>query len=407
MEYQIYHLPDGLRVIHAPVKSDAAYCGFVVNAGTRDENRDEYGMAHFVEHCLFKGTVKRNARHILNRMETVGGELNAYTTKEETIIYSVFLEEHIGRAMELLSDLIFNSVFPQKEIEKEIEVVLDEINSYEDSPSELIFDDFENMLFEGHPLGHNILGEPEVLKLFTNEKTTRFFGRNYSSRNMVFFSMGKTDFKKIVRLSEKYLTASHYSNEVLKPSFSLPETERKQARLNKNTNQTHVLIGNRSYGYRHPKKRVLLLLNNILGGPGMNSRLNISLREKSGLVYNVESSLTSFADTGVFSVYFGTDKKNTDRCINLVLKELKRLKTEKLTGNALHSAKRQLSGQIGIAREQRENTALNMGKSLLRFDKYESLPEIYRTIESVTAEDILETADEIFDENRLSSLIYE
>lgn len=406
-EYQTYILPNGLRIIHASVDSNVSYCGFAVNAGSRDEMRNEHGMAHFVEHCLFKGTEKHSARYILNRMETVGGELNAYTSKEETLIYSVFLEEHIERAMALLSDLTFHSVFPQKEIDKEIDVVLDEINSFEDNPAELIFDDFEDMLFENHPLGHNILGKPYLLKGFTNEKVSRFFERNYSSRNMVFFSMGKTDFKKIIRLSNKYLNQTIRSNEVIKPSFSLPNFESKHIRSDKDTYQTHVLTGGRSYGFQHPKKRVLYLLNNILGGPCMNSRLNISLREKSGLVYNVESNITSFSDTGVFSVYFGTDKRNTNKCIGLVLKELKRFRTEKLSGSALFSAKRQLTGQLGVSRENRENTALSMGKSYLHFDKYESLSEICETIEKITPEDILETANEIFDESLLSSLIYE
>lgn len=407
MEYQTHLLSNGLRIIHALVESNVSYCGFAVNAGARDEMPDEHGMAHFVEHCLFKGTEKHSAQYILNRMETVGGELNAYTSKEETMVYSVFLEERIERAMELLSDLTFNSVFPKKEIEKEIDVVLDEINSYEDNPAELIFDDFEDMLFKDHPLGHNILGDPNLLKDFTNEKISRFYRRNYSSRNMVFFSMGKTDFKKIIRLSEKYLNRSVRSNEIIKPSFLLPNPETKHIRSNKDTYQTHVLTGCRSYGFRHPKKRVLYLLNNMLGGPCMNSRLNISLREKSGLVYNVESSITSFSDTGVFSIYFGTDRKNTDKCIRLVMKELKRFRTEKLTESALFSAKRQITGQLGISRENRESAALSMGKSFLHFDKYESLSEIYETIEKITAEDILETANELFDETLLSSLIYE
>lgn len=400
-------MPNGLRIIHAPANSEVAYCGFIVNTGSRDEKPEEYGMAHFLEHCLFKGTGKRNAGHILNRMETVGGELNAYTSKEETLIYSVFLEKHIERAIELLSDLTYNSTFPQKEVEKEIDVVSDEINSYEDSPSELIFDDFENMLFENHPLGHNILGEPALLKEFTGEKVNRFFGRNYSTRNMVFFSMGKTDFKKIIRLSEKYLTTTNNTGEIIRPTYALPVPTSKNVRTEKDTYQTHVLIGGISYGYKHPKRRGLYLLNNILGGPGMNSRLNLSLRERSGLVYNVESGQTSFSDTGVFSVYFGTDKKNTDRCIRLVMKELKRMRTEKLSTSALTSAKRQLFGQLGISREQRENVALNMGKSYLHFNTYESLTEIYRKIDEVSSEDLLEIANEIFDENKLSRLIYE
>ncbi len=405
--YQTHILPSGLRIIHLPVQSNVAYCGFAVNAGTRNENADEYGMAHFVEHCLFKGTKKRKAWHILNRMENVGGELNAYTTKEETLIYSVFLEEHIERAIELLSDLTFSSIFPEKEIDKEIEVVLDEINSYEDTPSELIFDDFENILFENHSLGHNILGNPDSVKSFTDKKASRFFKQYYTSANIVFFSMGKTDLRKIIRLVEKYLSDINHTSEIIRPKESLSIAVAKQVRMQKDTHQAHVVIGSRSYDFHHPKKQTLYLLNNLLGGTGMNSRLNISLREKSGLVYNVESSLNSFSDTGMFSVYFGSDQKSVDKCIRLVMKELKRLRTEKLSSNQLISAKRQLIGQLGVSSEQKENIALSMGKSFLHFNKFDSLSEIYQKIERITSDDILVVANEIFDENNLSTLVYE
>lgn len=405
MNYQSHTLQNGLKLVHKPATGNVSYCGFFINAGTRDEQTGEFGMAHFVEHMLFKGTQKRRSHHIINRMETVGGDLNAYTNKEETVIYSVFLEEHFERAFELLSDLTFHSVFPQSEIEKEIDVILDEINLYDDSPSELIYDDFENIVFYNSQLGHNILGDSSSLLTFNTQKAKQFVSRNYTPDNIVFFSLGKTNFKKIIRLADKYLSEINLSGDKLKRKLVTSKVSLSQV-VEKDTSQAHVLLGGRSYSLHSPKRKVLGLLNNILGGPGMNSRLNMSLREKKGYVYNVESNVTAYTDTGLFSIYFGTDKQNIDKCLRLVNKELKNLKDNKLSAVQLSAAKKQLIGQIGVSNDNRENIALSLGKSFMHHNHINSMEETFKKIESISSDDILEVANEIFDENNIFRLIY-
>lgn len=404
--YQSYILSNGLRIVYKPSTSNVSYCGFFVNAGTRDEDSDEYGMAHFVEHMLFKGTDKRRSRHIINRMENVGGELNAYTNKEETVIYSVFLEEHLQRATELLTDLVFHSQFPEKEIIKEIDVVIDEIHSYEDSPSELIFDDFENLLFNNSQLGHNILGTVDTLESFTTEKVRTFVKSHYLPASIVFFFNGKTDLKRVIYLVEKYCgdicpISSDYRR-IQVPNISEPINEV----ISKKTSQVHALIGGRSYSLQDPKRKVLHLLNNILGGPGMNSRLNLELREKRGYVYNVESSATAYSDTGMFSIYFGSDKKHSDHCIDLIYKELKNLREKKLTFSQINAAKKQLIGQIGVASDNNEYMSLSLGKTFFHYNHINSPDETYHKINAITAEQLLEVANDIFDEKNLFRLIY-
>ncbi len=406
INYLTHTLSNGLRIVHKPIESNVSYCGFIVNAGTRDEAPDQYGMAHFVEHMLFKGTDKRRAYHIINRMENVGGELNAFTNKEETVVYSVFLEQHFSRAIELLSDITFHSNFPQSEIEKEVEVIIDEIHSYEDSPSELIFDEFENLVFDQSQIGHNILGSTELLQNFDGQMAKGFVNKFYNPSNMVFFSLGRTDFKKIVYYAEKYLSAiPDIKSDIqrIKPV----DISSVNKREDKETSQAHVLIGGRSYSLFDPNRRVLNLLNNLLGGPGMNSRLNISLREKRGYVYNVDSSITSYTDTGITSIYFGCDKKNEDKCISLVHKELNRLRKEKLTSGQLSTAKKQLIGQIGVMGDNHENLALALGKNFLHHNHFNTLAETAQKIEAVTAEQILAVSNEIFDERSLFTLIYD
>ena len=406
INYLTQTLSNGLRIVHKPIESNVSYCGFIVNAGTRDEAPDQYGMAHFVEHMLFKGTDKRRAYHIINRMENVGGELNAFTNKEETVVYSVFLEQHFSRAIELLSDITFHSNFPQSEIEKEVEVIIDEIHSYEDSPSELIFDEFENLVFDQSQIGHNILGSAELLQNFDGQMAKAFVNKFYNPSNMVFFSLGRTDFKKIVYYAEKYLSAiPDIKSDIqrIKPV----DISSVNKREDKETSQAHVLIGGRSYSLCDPNRRVLNLLNNLLGGPGMNSRLNISLREKRGYVYNVDSSITSYTDTGITSIYFGCDKKNVDKCISLVHKELNRLRKEKLTSSQLSTAKKQLIGQIGVMGDNHENLALALGKNFLHHNHFNTLAETAQKIEAVTAEQILAVSNEIFDERSLFTLIYD
>lgn len=398
-------LSNGLRIIHADSPTPVAYCGFAIDAGTRDEFPDEQGMAHCVEHLIFKGTVRRKAWHILNRMENVGGDLNAYTNKEETVIYSAFLKEHFARAVDLLADIVFHSNFPAREMEKEVEVIIDEIQSYEDSPSELIFDDFEEMIFPNHPLGRNILGNPEQLRGFGQEDVLRFVSRYYHPTNMVFFVQGDIDFKRVVRTVEKavadipYSLAEHVRRQPL-PYAPVSRT------IKKDTHQAHVMLGGRGYPADDEKRTGLYLLNNILGGPGMNSRLNVSLRERRGLVYTVESNLTSYTDTGTFCIYLGCDTDDADRCMELVQKELDLLCRKELTAAQLAAAKKQIIGQIGVASDNFENNALDMGKCFLHYNRYEEKEEVFKRIEALTGKELLEIANEKFCENQLSKLVY-
>lgn len=398
-------LSNGLRVVYRPSLSDIAYCGFAVDAGTRDEAENEQGMAHFVEHLLFKGTKKRKAWHILNRMEAVGGDLNAYTNKEEMVVYSAFLSEDMPRAVELLIDIVFHSTFPQREIEKETEVIIDEIQSYEDNPSELIFDDFEDMIFRGHSLGRNILGHPEQLRQFRTDDALAFTNRLYHPSNMVFFFQGNVDFKRLIRMLEKLMAdvpAGEVKNLRTPPPLYVPE----HLIVSKDTHQAHVMLGSRGYDAYDDKRTALYLLNNILGGPGMNSRLNVALRERRGLVYSVESNLTSYTDTGAFCIYFGTDPEDVDTCLNLTYKELKRMRDMKMTSLQLEAAKKQLIGQIRVASDNFENNALGMAKTFLHYNKLEDLDIVCKRIDALTANNLLEVANEMFAEEYLSTLIY-
>jgi predicted Zn-dependent peptidase len=339
-------------------------------------------------------------------MENVGGELDAYTSKEETLLYTVCLSEDVERAVDLLADLVFNSQFSEPELEKEKEVILDEINSYLDTPSELIFDEFENLFFDGNELGHNILGDAKSLETFTQNTCRLFTKQFYSPDNMVFFFYGNTPFKKILRLANKYIltenrsiTNIHRKSPLFNPA--------KQVKIDKDLHQTHVVIGGKTYSVFDERRTGLYLLNNILGGPGMNSRLNVSLREKHGLVYSVESGLTGYTDTGLFTIYFGCDRESENKCLSLVRKELKRLRDNKLSDSQFTAAVKQWKGQLGIMSDQRENLALGLGKSFLRFNKYDDLPEVYRKIDALTNNQLLEIANEIYDENQLSTLIYQ
>ncbi|WP_294070373.1 M16 family metallopeptidase [Proteiniphilum sp. UBA1028] len=388
-------LSNGLRIIHRPFPSGISYCGIVVNAGSRDEYPDEFGMAHFVEHMLFKGTERRKAHHIASRMENVGGELNAYTTKEETFFYATFLEEYFSRATELLGDILFHSVFSPGQIEREREVILDEINSYHDSPSELIYDDFENMLYKGHEMGHYILGEPEALHSFSRERILSFMQRQYQPSEMVFFSFGKTAFEKVIRQVEKYFCMTQEAipqKRRTPPGNFVPHREK----VDKNTTQTHVMLGCSTFSMHHSQKYALFMLNNILGGDSLNSRLNASLREKHGLAYHVESNVTLYSDNGLFSVYFACDPKYRDKCIRLVGREIDKIKKTDLTPMQLALAKKQWKGQMGIAAESHENSALAMAKQYLHFNCYTPLEDLFSRIDALTSKQVKEVAEEIF-----------
>lgn len=399
-------LPNGLRIIQTASPTDVVYCGYAVDAGTRDELPSEHGLAHFVEHTLFKGTRKRSAWHILNRMENVGGDLNAYTNKEETVVYASCLRKDFRRAVELLSDIVFNSTFPQKEIAGELGVILDEIESYEDSPSELIFDDFEDILFAGHPLGHNILGTPKLLKTFTSQSAQSFTARHYFPANAVLFVHGNIPFARVLRYAEQYTDGLPAGTARTNRTPPVPLPASRVVRR-KRTHQTHVLMGCEAYPADDPRRTGLYLLNNLLGGPGMNSRLNVALREHLGLVYNVESNLTGYTDTGVFNIYFGSSPADASRCVELTLSELKRLRDTPLSSLQLHAAKKQLIGQLGVAADNFENNALAMGKTFLHYNRFQHTAALFARIEALSSAALQDIAREIFAEEHLTTLIYE
>lgn len=405
MEYLTHTLPNGIRLIHYPVKSHVAHFGFIVHTGTRDELPNEHGMAHFIEHVIFKGTTKRKAWHVLSRLEDVGGEINAYTTKEDTCVYAAFLKNDYERAMELIYDICFHSIFPQKEIIKEKSVIIDEILSYKDSPYDLIFDEFEEQVFNGHAIGRSILGDEAALANFTRKGIFKFITDNYSTEEMVLSSVGDIAFPKLVKLAEKYFGAAKHKNRIrkrIKPSSYNAEV----IHTRKNTHQTHCALGTVAYDAHDDKRTGLALLNNLLGGPGLNTRLNLSLREKYGYSYNVESQYTSYSDTGILTVYFGCDKEKFKKSLNLVFKEFQILQEKKLGTLQLSKAKKQLLGQVAIAADSHEHLMLTMGKSILLYDKIDSLEEINRKIEGVSSSDLIEIANEIFDRDRLSILQY-
>ena len=412
MKYNTYTLDNGLRIIHLPSDSKVVYCGYQINAGTRNEEPGEEGLAHFCEHVTFKGTERRKAWHILNCLESVGGDLNAYTNKEGTVYYSAILKEHIARAVDLLSDIVFHSVYPQAEIDKEVEVICDEIESYNDSPAELIYDEFENILFKGSPLGHNILGTAEQVRSFTTEDALRFTRKLYRPDNAIFFAYGDIDFKKLVRLLQRALaddeSVVNLAEEKLPKNYpSVGDGIAGQTIvMQKNTHQAHVMIGTRAYDVNDDRRMPLYLLNNMLGGPGMNAKLNLALREHNGLVYTVESTMVSYGDTGTWSIYFGCDEHDVKRCLRLVRKELDKFMQKPLSDAQLKAAKKQIKGQIGVACDNRENFALDFGKSFLHYGWEKNVDRLYEQVDAITAAQIQAVAQELFDKDRLTTLIF-
>ena len=411
MKYNTHTLDNGLRIIHLPSDSKVVYCGYQINAGTRDEEPGEEGLAHFCEHVTFKGTERRKAWHILNCLESVGGDLNAYTNKEGTVYYSAILKEHIARAVDLLSDIVFHSVYPQAEIDKEVEVICDEIESYNDSPAELIYDEFENILFKGSPLGHNILGTAEQVRSFTTEDALRFTRKLYRPDNAIFFAYGDIDFKKLVKLVGRALAdddSGKLAAEKLPKNYPSvgEEIAGQTIVMQKNTHQAHVMIGTRAYDVNDDRRMPLYLLNNILGGPGMNAKLNLALREHNGLVYTVESTMVAYGNTGTWSIYFGCDEHDIKRCLRLVRKELDRMMEKPLSDSQLKAAKKQIKGQIGVACDNRENFALDFGKSFLHYGWEKNVDCLYEQVEAITSQQIQDVARELFDKNRLITLIF-
>ena len=464
MKYNTYTLDNGLRIIHLPSDSKVVYCGYQINAGTRNEEPGEEGLAHFCEHVTFKGTERRKAWHILNCLESVGGDLNAYTNKEGTVYYSAILKDHIARAVDLLSDIVFHSVYPQAEIDKEVEVICDEIESYNDSPAELIYDEFENILFKGSPLGHNILGTAEQVRAFKTEDALRFTQKLYRPDNAIFFAYGDIDFKKLVKLLQRALAddgsgrlaeeklpqisqitqISWNENSIAEEksvssvkSVGIENTEKSAGNENteksvssvksvgpknypsvgdgiagqtivmqKNTHQAHVMIGTWAYDVNDDRRMPLYLLNNMLGGPGMNAKLNLALREHNGLVYTVESTMVSYGDTGTWSIYFGCDEHDVKRCLRLVRKELDKFMQKPLSDAQLKAAKKQIKGQIGVACDNRENFALDFGKSFLHYGWEKNVDRLYEQVDEITATQIQAVAQELFDKDRLTTLIF-
>ena len=428
MKYNTYTLDNGLRIIHLPSDSKVVYCGYQINAGTRNEEPGEEGLAHFCEHVTFKGTERRKAWHILNCLESVGGDLNAYTNKEGTVYYSAILKEHIARAVDLLTDIVFHSVYPQTEIDKEVEVICDEIESYNDSPAELIYDEFENIIFKGSPLGHNILGTAEQVRSFKTEDALRFTRKLYRPDNAIFFAYGDIDFKKLVKLL-KTLNMEHGTLNFMNSKTSETPTAEKEAGdanhkvqsskfkvqskvegqtivMQKNTHQAHVMIGTRAYDVNDSRRMPLYLLNNMLGGPGMNAKLNLALREHNGLVYTVESTMAAYGDTGIWSIYFGCDEHDVKRCLRLVRKELDKFMLKPLSEAQLKAAKKQIKGQVGVACDNRENFALDFGKSFLHYGWEKNVDRLYEQVDEITAEQIQAVAKELFDKDRLTTLIF-
>lgn len=405
MDYQVHQLQNGIRILHKPSPSNISHACIIINAGSRDENPFKDGLAHFIEHLLFKQTIKRNTNQILNRLELVGGDLNAYTTKEYTCIHASFLKPHLERSLDLFEDIVFHSVFPEEEMKKEKEVILDEISSYQDQPDEAINDDFEDLLFEGHPLGRNILGTPLTVQSFTKKDIVDFHKANYRTDEIVIGIYGDYDLKTIIRLSEKLF------GEI---PANLPERTRektgayyaKKLVFSKPINQTHCVIGNRSYSMHHKYKTAFLLLNNLLGGTGMSSRLNLEIREKYGIAYTIESNYTPMSDTGIFSIYFGTDTEKTERALKLVEKELRKLRDQKLGPVQLRQAKDKFIGQIALGEENRMGLLISMSKSLLDYGRVDSLEEIFAKINAVSDSQILEIANKMFDPKELSSMIF-
>ncbi len=406
MSYQFSTLENGIRLVHRQVKGNVSHCALMVNTGSRDEKTHENGMAHFIEHMIFKGTKKRKAYHVLSRIENIGGDLNAFTTKEETCIYASFLSPYYDHSLELFADVAFNSVFPQKEIAKEKDVIIDEINSYNDSPAELIFDDFEDLLFHDHPLGRNILGTIDTVSGIKRNDIFRFIKNNYSTDQMVIGSVGDISFKKLEVLARKYFGnilpagSSHKRDQF---SNYIPKNHTTQ----KDSYLTHAITGNLAYPRNHPKRLTMAVVTNLLGGPALNSRLNLAIREKYGYAYSIEAVYQPYSDTGMFGVYLGTDRNNIGKSLRLVQKELKKMSDQKLGTMQLHRAKRQVMGQLAISLESRLSEMLGIAKNHMHDGYVKTVEQIMNEIQQISAGDILEVAGEVFNPNQMSTLVYQ
>lgn len=405
-DYQIYEFPNGIRLIHRQVAgTKIAHCGFMMDIGSRDEKSDQVGIAHFWEHMAFKGTKRRKAFHIINRLETVGGDLNAYTTKEKICFHASLLDSHFEKAVDLLTDITFHSTFPDREIGKERSVILEEMAMYEDDPGDAIQDEFDALMFGTHPLGMNILGTRESVRKFHKSDFDYFIKSNLNTHRLVFSSVSSLSFEEVKKVLTKYIAdIPVYAAQHQRDTFTgyLPQTQM----LTKNINQSHCMIGNLAYSLYDDKRIPFSMLVNLLGGPGMNSRLNLSIREKHGLAYSIYANYNAFTDVGQFSIQFASEPKTFKRCINLIHKELQRLRTQPLGRIQLHHAKQQMMGQMAMSEEGNMGFMLMLGKSLLDLGHIESLDSIFHQIETMTASQIMEMANEVFDDKQLSYLMY-
>lgn len=406
MPHDIVRLRNGLRLIHKETDSPISHFGVLVNAGTRDESSAQMGLAHFVEHTIFKGTEKRNAYRVISRMEAVGGDLNASTSKEETYFHTSFLSKEYSRAVELLSDIFFHATFPEKELEKEKTVVLEEINYYQDSPAELIFDDFEDMVFSGHPLGKNILGTKKSVMKMTRQGILDFIRQNYTLDNIVLASVGNISLKRLVSLCEKHFGGYDIAN-TPRPRTKFEDYKPTTRLIHKKNAQTNVILGNIAYSIKEDKRAPFLLMTNMLGGQGQNTRLNMSVREKKGLAYAIEANYTPFSDIGLFSVYFGCDPHNREHCVDLIFQELKKMREQKLGTMQLYYAKQQFIGQLNLSYEPKLNEMLSIGHTALFFDEVDTIEESLDEIRDITAEEIIEVANEVLRPDAFSMLTFE
>lgn len=405
MQYLFHTLPNGIRIVHRHSDMRVGHLVVMINTGSRDELPGEEGLAHFIEHVIFKGTGKRRLHHVLGHLENIGADLNAYTTKEETCIHASFLNTHYPRAIDLFADILFNSTFPEKEIAKEKDVVLDEINSYKDSPSELIFDEFEEMLFSGHPLGRSILGSPSAVRRISRKRILSFLASHYNTDQIVISSVGNISFNRLIKLVSASF-GSVQANLRTQPRQSFVPLPPRQVVQPRRVFQTHCIIGNHAYSYVDPLRTALALLTNVLGGPAMNSRLSMALRERNGLSYNIESVYTPYAETGSFMVYLGIDNGSLERAVGLVHKELRKLMDNSLGVMQLHTAKQVFIGQLAISFESNLNDALSMAKSLLVYNTVDTHDVLIGKINALTAAEIREVAIQIFRPEALSMLVY-
>lgn len=408
--YEYHTLPNGIKIILSHTPSRVTYSGVYINVGSRDERGPEEGTAHFIEHSLFKGTEHRKAYHILNRIDGVGGELNAFTTKEETCVYASSLSEHLERCLELFADILFHSTFPLNEIEKEKDVVLEEINSYNDTPSELIYDQYEELAYGLHPLAHNILGTKRNVKRFTPEGLRTFMRSHYTPGRMVITVSGDVKMKWLVKLCEKHFGGFLQANQ---NNQSIPDSRKEKPtfqlfdrHINRHTHQAHMLIGCEAPDIYHADKTTFSLLNNILGGPAMNSRLNVAVREHYGFCYNIESQYIPFSDTGLFYVYAGVDLDAQDKARKLISDELMKIAESTLSERQLRQAQRQMIGQMAINDDYGLNEMQSIGKAYLCYDHVNTLEEMSADLMSVTTADLLRVAQERFHPDRFSTLVY-